>query len=605
VQARNSVRTFWLLFFVALALPGVALLFLAVLPYSTLKPVADALSKDGSMQSFTLPVQQFLRWLAGPLGLILLAIAVFSLTARQTMQRWLEKLLGWLNRCALSFRLNTRQLVVYFTHVERDPRYLFGLLAITALGAGSRILFLSLPVRYDEAYTFIAFAMRPLNFIVSNYHLPNNHVFHTILVYLAYHLFGDQLWSIRLPALLAGILIIPATYLVARQFYDRNIALFSAGLAAASSELIDFSTNARGYTLICLFWLLLLALAFYLKDHRNWVGWGLFILLGAIGFYTIPIMLYPFGAVMLWLFLSLLLKDTGQEYGRSFIVYWIAAGAVAGVLTLLLYTPIFYESGIDALVSSHFVAPIGWTGLWESNLGRFQNTWNSWNRDLPAAGSLLFLVGVVLSQVFHWRLSKTRLPLALPIILWCSFLIAVQQVAPWPRIWLFLLPVFLTWAAAGLVGLPGQVSALKTAGKSRAAGWAAILGALVVAGLITYQVLQLQTPNISRETGAYGDTLPAAEFLKSYLQPGDAVIVTLPSNYPLKYYFVLNDISADYFYHRKTGVSFQRAVVVVNQLFGQNLDTVIQQASVQDYLNPAAGKLIQDYKGVLLYEFDR
>jgi hypothetical protein len=603
--ARKFNPSFWLLFCAAFALPGLALLLLALLPFSTLKPVADALAKDGSMQSFTLPVQQSLRWLAGPLGGILLAIAVFSLTAQQTMQGWLDNLLGWLNQGTVSFKSNTRQLIDYYIHVEGDQRYLLGLLAITALGAASRILFLSLPIRYDEAYTFIAFAMRPLNFIVSNYHLPNNHVFHTLLVYLTYHLFGDQLWSIRLPALLAGILIIPATYLVARLFYGRSTALFSAGLVAASSELIDFSTNARGYTLVCLFWLLLLALAFYLKDHRNWVGWGLFILLSALGFYTIPIMLYPFGAVMAWLFLSMLLKDTGQEYGRSFIFYLLAAGAVASLLTILLYTPIFYESGIDAVVGNHFVAPIGWADLWASMLGRIVNTWNSWNRDLPAAGSLLFLAGVILSQVFHWRLSKIKMPLAVPILLWCGLVIAIQQVAPWPRIWLFLLPLFLIWAAAGLAGLIGLIPAVKTDEKRQAAGWTVIAGALVLSGLITFQILRLQTPNISRETGAFGDTLPAAEFLKSYLQPGDTVIVTLPSNYPLKYYFMLNNISEDYYYHRKNGDSFHRAIVVVNQLFGQNLADVIRQASVQDYLNPADGKVIQDYKGVVLYEFDR
>jgi uncharacterized membrane protein len=605
VQVRNSIRTLWLLSLLALALPGVALLLLAVLPYSSLKPVADALAKDGSMQSFTLPVQQSLRWVTGPLGFILLVIAIFSLSARLTTQRWLENLLSWLNQRALSFAFCSRQLVGYFAHVERDRRYLLGLLAITALGTWTRILFLSAPVRYDEAYTFIAFAMRPLNFIISNYHVPNNHVFHTILVYLTYHLFGDQLWSIRLPALLAGILIIPATYLVARLFYDRNTALFSAGLVAASSELIDFSTNARGYTLICLFWLLLLALAFYLKDHRNWVGWGLFILLAALGFYTIPILLYPFGGVMLWLFLSWLVKDTGPAYGRSFILFWMAAGIVAGGLTILLYTPIFYESGIDAVVGNHFVSSIGWADLLASNLGRARNTWNSWNRDLPALGSLLFLAGVILSQLFHWRLSKTRLPLSLPIILWCGFALALQQVAPWPRIWLFLLPVFFIWAAAGLVGLLSQIPIPRITAINRAGSWATIAGALVIAGLITFNVVQLQTPSISQETGAFGDTLPAAEFLKGYLKPGDTVIVTLPSNYPLKYYFVLNDIPADYFYHRKTDAPFQRAVVVVNQIFGQNLAGVIQQASMQETLNPADGKLIQEYKGVFLYEFDR
>ena len=144
-----------------------------------------------------------------------------------------------------------------------------------------------------------------------------------------------------------------------------------------------------------------------------------------------------------------------------------------------------------------------------------------------------------------------------------------------------------------------------SSGSWRAGSWAAIAGALLVAGLITFNVVQLQTPNISQETGAYGDTLPAAKFLKSYLKPGDTVIVTLPSNYPLKYYFVLNDIPADYFYHRKTDAPFQRAVVVVNQLFGQNLAGVIQQASMQETLNPADGKLIQEYKGIVLYEFDR
>ena len=156
-----------------------------------------------------------------------------------------------------------------------------------------------------------------------------------------------------------------------------------------------------------------------------------------------------------------------------------------------------------------------------------------------------------------------------------------------------------------MAGLIGLIPAVKTAEKRQAAGWTVIAGALVLAGLITFQILRLQTPNISRETGAFGDTLPAAEFLKSYLQPGDTVIVTLPSNYPLKYYFMLNDISEDYYYHRKNGDSFHRAIVVVNQLFGQNLVDVIRQASVQDYLNPADGKVIQDYKGVVLYEFDR
>src|SRR3990172_4791582 len=116
-----------------------------------------------------------------------------------------------------------------------------------------RGLSLSQPMQHDEAYTFIAFASRPFWIAISDYSLPNNHVFHTLLVYLAYHLLGDQPWIIRLPAFLAGVAIIPLTYAAAALFYNRKVGLLSAGLAAASPLLIDYSANARGYTLICAF----------------------------------------------------------------------------------------------------------------------------------------------------------------------------------------------------------------------------------------------------------------------------------------------------------------------------------------------------------------
>ena len=74
-----------------------------------------------------------------------------------------------------------------------DKRYLEALVGIILIASAIRVAFLSTPIRYDKAYTFLVFAMRPLRFIVSDYHVPNNHIFHTILVRLAYLLFGNQL----------------------------------------------------------------------------------------------------------------------------------------------------------------------------------------------------------------------------------------------------------------------------------------------------------------------------------------------------------------------------------------------------------------------------
>jgi uncharacterized membrane protein len=56
-------------------------------------------------------------------------------------------------------------------------------------------------------------------------------------------------WTVRLPALAAGITLIPASYVVARALYDRRAGLCAAALVAAFGPLVDYSVNGRGYTL--------------------------------------------------------------------------------------------------------------------------------------------------------------------------------------------------------------------------------------------------------------------------------------------------------------------------------------------------------------------
>src|SRR5947207_15045799 len=139
--------------------------------------------------------------------------------------------------------------------------YLSALCAIFAVGVVVRVCLLSQPMRNDEALTFLYYSSKPLSMALSDYSLPNNHLFHTFLVRLAYLLLGNEPWSLRLPAFIAGTLLIPAAYLLAHRLYNRHAALLSAALVACSSILIEFTTNARGYTLICLITLLVFALA--------------------------------------------------------------------------------------------------------------------------------------------------------------------------------------------------------------------------------------------------------------------------------------------------------------------------------------------------------
>ena len=142
-------------------------------------------------------------------------------------------------------------------------------------------------MRYDESATFMWYASQPFYVGLSKYTAPNNHLFHTLLVHISYQLFGDSVFSLRFPAFLAGVLIIPFTYLTFRYVYDRHTGLFTAALAGSSSLLIQYSTNARGYTLVTLFFLLLLLCFAHLRKHREPACWLIIAVLGALAMHTI------------------------------------------------------------------------------------------------------------------------------------------------------------------------------------------------------------------------------------------------------------------------------------------------------------------------------
>src|SRR5204863_5259896 len=126
---------------------------------------------------------------------------------------------------------------------------------------------------------------------------PNNHVFYSLLAKTTSSLAAWQPWALRLPAAVAGIAIIPLTWAVGRRYADRETALLGAALAGASTPLILYSTNARGYSLVVVLFLCLLLYADRLRDTPTIRGYGVFAMLSALGLYTIPVMFYPIAVV--------------------------------------------------------------------------------------------------------------------------------------------------------------------------------------------------------------------------------------------------------------------------------------------------------------------
>jgi len=176
---------------------------------------------------------------------------------------------------------------------EKDPSYIYFILGgITLIGLVLRLIDINQYIAYDEAYTFIHFASRAFKHILADYSAPNNHIFHTIFVGIAYRLLGGEPWVLRLPAFTAGILMIPAMYMTARRFFSSGQALAAAALIAVTPSFIAYSVNARGYTMLFLFTLLIANFAGILVIKQSKAALIAFTLTATLGFYNIHIFLY-------------------------------------------------------------------------------------------------------------------------------------------------------------------------------------------------------------------------------------------------------------------------------------------------------------------------
>ena len=83
------------------------------------------------------------------------------------------------------------------TNALSEERYVARVdwLVLALLVAGAialRLVYLGQPMRNDESFSYLYFALPSLRTAVSDYSVPNNHVFHTVLVWVATRLFGNS-----------------------------------------------------------------------------------------------------------------------------------------------------------------------------------------------------------------------------------------------------------------------------------------------------------------------------------------------------------------------------------------------------------------------------
>lgn len=405
------------------------------------------------------------------------------------------------------------------------------LLGVLGIGLVVRLAYLHQPMRFDEALTVQAYARRPITDFISDYSLPNNHFLHTILVHVSMRLFGDAPWSVRLPVLIAGMLVIPAGYLLGREFHGATVGIILAGFLAANSTLVEYSTNARGHVLVALFSVLAMHEAHRLKRDAG-RGWLTLILLNVLGFYTVPLMLYAFGTIGLWLFLSACVWDVPGIRRGAFIRRLVLAGLVTGLIAALLHLPAFLGSGPSLVLDNQYVRPRGFLTMVYRSPRAVRTLWGLWHRDVPSWVGLGMAAAAVLGLLARWfGRSRERIPILVALVVYAAIFTGLRRVLPQPRSWLFALPVYLMSAAAGTAMILDR-----RLRRPRAVVAASVVLAVAFAAFEGQRVIGSNQVGISQQTGRYLGAEALAQHLEAILEPGDVVVGGAPALAPTAYY---------------------------------------------------------------------
>lgn len=568
----------WLIVLLLL-IAGLALCGVAALPFAAVRGWVDQYAGDGSADPYTPALHSRLQLALMSVGLVCLALAVFAY-----MHRTASGVFDRLRTDSRDLRLQLRALT---------GRLGSALIAVTALAALLRSPYLGQPMRYDESYTYLNYAGRPLVVLLATYEDPNNHVLHSLLVHLATRLFGNGPWAIRLPAFAAGVLIAPATMLLARLAAGRLAAWYAGLMAAASSPLIEYSTNARGYTLVVLLTILAWLLASLAVRRENRLVWWLLGGVLALGAWTIPVMLYPAAMLVVWIALQGLRAERARR--RQLFSGLIVTVAGAGLLTLLLYMPILLVAGPRSLAGNQFVAPRTWPGYMQGLRAAAVDTWRLLLRDVSGPSLALLALGALAALLPRRGIAQFPITSAIATILICFLLTTIQRVLPPARVWLFLVPLGMVVVAAGLARMS---TAVQGAPRQLAIAVTVLLTAVWPAANCWRHESVLR----SEETGACPDAQEIVEWLAGTLQPHEPILSAAPTSSPLVYYADRLGLSRDHFAPLDTFAEpIGPAVAVVSRTYPQSLDDILEALHAPPDMSADSFKPVEKFPSATVY----
>ena len=274
-----------------------------------------------------------------------------------------------------------------------DRRTLVGLLALVALAAVPRLLRIGESLWFDEIAALLSSSAHGVGPALGNFHTLANHLLHSAIVAWVVEGGADEI-SVRTPALIAGLLTVPAMYLLGRNADDARFGWIAAAVVAFMPIAVLESVESRGYSFMILFAILSTHQWLRIRESGPWSieAYAVFATLGCWSHLVFVVV--PIGHTVASVALALKNRRDRPLLRRIVIAELLAAATTLMVLSPILPDLLRQRSEFIALDGDEpsWFGPEGWHAV--LGLG---GSWTWW-----AAVPGLLLAGFGTTEILRW-----------------------------------------------------------------------------------------------------------------------------------------------------------------------------------------------------------
>lgn len=386
------------------------------------------------------------------------------------------------------------ELSTFSDRIKNDKSTMIAMLIIL-IGIVLRTLYINAPIRYDEAFTFFEFGSSPPPYSWVNYSYPNNHILHSILIWVSTHIFGNSLIAIRLPAIFGGILILFLSCQLLRKLNASNGSLIIAlAMICFSHWLMIYTANARGYSLqiCCLLWSII-----SLKNNQPKQT----ILASVLGFALSPSYILPYS-----FFLGFLLAE------RKNTIEALKNILTTILLVILFYLPAIGYIGLENILQNPNIEKYGETNrFWSIGINLKQVLQSVFTFDKAGYLSISLAI-LLLALVFRQKYSRKVIALSLTILI--TVMIILNKSIP-SRAFLFLIPMLIIIGFSNLKKVDFRIGAI--ASMSVFGGWI-----IFKKNWFDYERPLMDLPQLTHKIATEYSDHP--------------IVSKIPLDYPIRYY---------------------------------------------------------------------